>query len=193
MIRVIGPRDKRSGTEYVVNSTSSSKEDWSRQLSPFFLGPVDLYSGLKSLNVENAWQYSKVYKHHLDREGNPSSEYWRWAKAGWGKQWADRYPAGKGAIPAYSLWENKKLDYIEARKQIYIPLYQKACFSTPQFQQLLKEYVQRGSITIFDFDGYDHHKLGMSLDEVLNCPYRKMGHGFVLAMMIESASLLRKV
>ena len=30
---------------------------------------------------------------------------------------------GKGKIPLYSWWKGQKLDYINARKQIYVPLY----------------------------------------------------------------------
>ncbi len=33
-------------------------------------------------------------------------------------------------------------------------------------------------------DGYDYHKLGMSLEDVLNNPKRKMGHAFVIAMIL---------
>lgn len=38
----------------IINTTSRSK-NWSRELSPFVLGPVDLYAGLIAKNVENAW------------------------------------------------------------------------------------------------------------------------------------------
>lgn len=44
---------------------------------------------------------------------------------------------------------------------------------------------QCDELIIQDFDAYDHHGEGMTLDDVLNNPDRKMGHGFVLAMMIE--------
>jgi len=42
-----------------------------------------------------------------------------------------------------------------------------------------------GDIAIRDYDSYDHISLGYSWDDVINDPSRKMGHGFVLAMMIE--------
>jgi hypothetical protein len=35
-----------------------------------------------------------------------------------------------------------------------------------------------------DFDAYDHRSLGYTWGDVMNDPHRKMGHGFVLAMMI---------
>ena len=79
----------------IVNTTSRSQEDWSRELSPFFLGPVKLYGWNTAKNVENAWQYSKVYDRHLDDFNRPSQEYFQWAKDGWAKETADRYPMGK--------------------------------------------------------------------------------------------------
>jgi len=44
-----------------VNATSRSKEEWSKALSPFYLGPIALYGRNRAHNLENAWQYSKVY------------------------------------------------------------------------------------------------------------------------------------
>jgi len=88
----------------VINTTSRS-QGWSRGLSPFFAGPVDLYGGYSARNVENAWQFSKVYKQHINEEGSPTEEYFEWAKRGWSDDWAHRYPMGKGAIPQYSWWD----------------------------------------------------------------------------------------
>ena len=34
-------------------------------LSPFFLGPIPMYGGLEAKNMENAWQFSKVYTLYL--------------------------------------------------------------------------------------------------------------------------------
>lgn len=38
---------------------------------------------------------------------------------------------------------------------------------------------------MYSFDGYNNKALGMSYDEVINCESRKMGHGFVLAMLLD--------
>jgi hypothetical protein len=43
----------------------------------------------------------------------------------------------------------------------------------------------RGQLTLVDFDSYDHRKLGYDWSGVLAHESRKMGHGFVLAMMLE--------
>lgn len=82
-----------------VDVTSRTKSVF----SPFTLGPVDLYDGRVAGNVENGWQYSKVYP-EFAAEGEPTEAYWQWAEDGWSKQRADRYPMGRGAKPLYSWW-----------------------------------------------------------------------------------------
>lgn len=165
-------------------NTTSRESGWSKGLSPFLIGPCNLYDGYISQNMENAWQYSKVYKNHIDENGNPTPEYFWWAHAGWNKKWADRYPAGKGARPVYSYWSGMKLDYIEARKKIYIPLYSQAVKNTAAFMQLKSIYEETGHVVLRDFDGYDYRNMGMTLQDVVNNNKRKMGHAFVLAMML---------
>lgn len=155
--------------------------------SPFTLGPCKLWNGELSANMENAWQFSKVYAKH-DDNGSPSSDWWGWARTGWGDSWAHRYPMGKGTIPKYTWWDGQRLAYIEARKQVYIPLYTKAVLASAEAMNRLSilshQYDQDRDLYLRDFDAYDHHALGYSYDDVLNDPSRKMGHGFVLAMLL---------
>lgn len=147
MVYVTGIFDQIPEGSVMVNTTSRSTEPWSAKLSPFFLGPISLYKDYISHNVENAWQYSKVYKHHLDPNGEPTEEYFNWACSGWGKIRADRYPMGKGTKPEYSYWDGKKLGYIEARKKIYIPLYIRAVVHTDSYKKL-KNLYEQGDIYI---------------------------------------------
>lgn len=135
-------------------------------------------------NVENAWQYSKVYDGH-DLSGEPTPEWFQWRFLGFRKERAVRYPMGKGATPLYSWVGGKRLTYIEARKQLYIPAYSSAVRDTEAFAQLRKLYDDGQELVLWDFDGYDHQVLGMSWDDVMTCETRKMGHAFVLAMMLE--------
>lgn len=182
MIKICGPRGPRvSGN--VINTTSRSKT-WSKGLSPFFLGPVRLYRNFVAQTVENAWQYSKVYAQHVGEDGLPNEDYWNWAMDGWAKKRADRYPMGKGVKPEFSYWDGERLTYIEARKKVYIPIYASTVRETEAFAKL-KEEAARGDVWLWDFDGYDHKAEGLSYDQVINSPARKMGHGFVLAMMLE--------
>ncbi len=155
-----------------------------RMLSPFDLGPVRTYQGMSARNMENAWQYSKVYaKHVKDRE--PTADYYHWRRLGWAQKQAVRYPMGKGAVPEFSLWDGRKLGYVEARKAIYAPVYAKAVEDTEAFDTLNTLYQRGGDLILLDYDAYDHHSLGMHLTEVIDNPKRKMGHAFVLAMMLE--------
>lgn len=136
--------------------------------------------------MENGWQYTKVYKQHTDASGDPTDEYWKWARKGWSDQWAHRYPMGKGAKPEYCLWDGEKLGYIEARKKVYVPLYWKAVKKTPAYKKLKQIYETTDQIIyLWDFDGYNYESLGMSLFDVINDPTRTMGHAFILARMLE--------
>ena len=181
-VKVISYRDPR---EVIIVDTTSHSTNWSRDLSPFFIAPVDLYDRYKSQNVENAWQFSKLYPEYANENGDPTEAYYKWAEKGWNNEYAYRYPMGKGKIPLCSIWDKQRLDYIEARKQIYVPLYVKAVVKTEAFTKLKELYESEDQITLIDFDGYDYLMRCLSLEDVLNNPKRKMGHAFVLAMLLE--------
>ncbi len=185
-------RNKRTtrfpANSIVVDTTSKSTEEWSRQLSPFYLGPVEIYPDDKPLiakNVENAWQYCKVYSDHVVND-TITPEYWQWATRGWDSP-AKRYPRGRGTAPLFSLWRGERLGYIEARKKIYCPLYAAAVVKTEAWQRLREIYeeccVSGRLLVLLDYDGRDAKKA--TYEEILNDPLHKCGHAFVLAMMLE--------
>lgn len=184
MIHVTGPGYKVPEGAIEVNTTSRSK-NWSRSLSPFFCGPVDLYQEYNSINVENAWQFAKVYEYYLEEDGSVGERYFKWAQDGWNDTRAHRYPMGKEAKPLYSYWDGEKIGYTEARKKIYIPLYSSAVKKTFAFEKLKKMHEDGKDLYLWDFDGYDHKALGLTFDQVINDPNRKMGHAFVIAMLLE--------
>jgi hypothetical protein len=184
MIHVIGPNDKAPEGAAIINTTSRSNT-WSHSLSHFFCGPVDLYGGYKSLNVENAWQFSKVYEYYLEADGSVGERYFKWAQDGWNDKYAHRYPMGKGVAPLFSYWDGYSLTYVEARKKIYIPLYSKAVQETFAFEKLKKMHQEGADLYLWDFDGYDHKMCNLSYEQVINNPDRKMGHAFVIAMLLE--------
>lgn len=184
MIYVIGPQNKAPDDAVVINTTSRSA-NWSKGLSPFFLGPVKLYGDYVSQNVENGWQYSKVYSYYLEDDESVGDRYFSWAKSGWDSKRAERYPMGKGAIPLYSIWDGKKLDYVEARKQIYIPLYSKAVVNTDAFAKLKEVYESNKDIYLWDFDAHGLQPETFDYWDLWNNNKIKVGHGYVLAMMLE--------
>jgi hypothetical protein len=147
------------------------------QLSPFFIRTD------QNIIFENFWQFSKVYKCHLDSNGQPNKEWYKWRYDGFKKNKAVRYPMGKGAVPEYSYFRGKKYNYIEARKFLYIPYYIGSVnIYSEHFIYLEKKY-KEGNIVLFDYDGYDRQE--MTLEDVLNCETKKMGHAFVLEMILE--------
>ena len=172
-------------SDVMLINTTSRATDWGKGFSPFTLGPVALYDDYVAKNVENAWQFSKVYPEHVNEKQEPTKAYFDWAKKGWEDSYAHRYPMGKGKAPLFSYWKGEKLDYIAARKRIYAPLYAKAVVNTPAFYRLLTMYEEGDEFALVDFDGYDYLSLGMTLKEVIDEPKRKMGHAFVLAMLLE--------
>ena len=190
VVHVVGPREYPPSLvpPLIINTTSRSRT-WSQGLSPFYLGPCPLYPGAvapESKTMEGLWQYTKVYPQHVGPGRLPLPTYFDWARAGWEAPRAVRYPMGREAVPAFSWWAGEALGYVEARKRIYIPIYAKAVVPTPSFQRLLEQYKRDGEITLWDFDGYDHLRLGMTLRDVVNEPKRKMGHAFVLAHLLET-------
>lgn len=180
MIYTIGPGDKWTGSYINVVSHDAGI---GRELSPFLLGPVELYGGYVAENVENGWQFAKVYMTHT-KDGEPTEAYWNWAKKGWADRVAHRYPMGKLSIPMYSLWDGQKLDYIEARKKIYLPLYAKAARKTDAYA-LLEGMAEGQDICLFDYDSYNIETRNKTIEQALDDKTRHFGHGMVLKMMLE--------
>ncbi len=174
---------------YVGVDTTSASGAWSG-LSPFYLGPY-WYDGIKVLRFENLWQFCKVYPEHARSSGAPSGDYWAWAKKGWEDSKAHRYPMGKGRKPLYSLWYEMRLGYIEARKMIYGPIYRRLVKKTQAYKKLVN-LATSSNVALRDYDGYNHDRLRLSLSEVLNNPVRKMGHAFVLKMMLTKDPALKQ-
>jgi hypothetical protein len=188
----------------VYNTTSRTKEKWCLEFSPFFLGPIELYPNSKdgtmytAKNMENAWQFCKVYKKFTNTDDDsPSEAYWKWAEDGWNDSKPHRFPlGGRPAKPLYSLWNGKQLNYIEARKKIYAPLYAKYVEQTDAYKKLNDIYLkycagenndkQKRPMALLDFDGWDYLGQGYQLEQVIDMEKPKMGHAFVLAGLLEN-------
>ena len=191
MIQVINYKFKIADDMNVIETTSRST-DWSRGLSPFNCGPVDLYGGYKSYNVENGWQYTKCFYNHVCSNGEPTADYFSWAEAGWHSIKANRYPMGKGVKPLYSFWDGDKLTYIEARHKIYIPLYSSAVQKTFAFKKLKEVYSdlksQNKILYLLDFDAHNLPDDGdYTYSKLWNNPDIKVGHAYVIAMLLEES------
>ena len=210
MIRIVGKRGKGSfesqldeaakGLDFVqIDCTSgNSDKEFQEGLSPFYIGPVECYDGLKSETFERAWQCAKVYPWFADANGNPSEKYFVWRDEMWGKKGFEskseiRFPAGKGNVGKclYAWWkvdgQFKKLGYVEARKMIYMPVYAKAVWNSSAFKRLCELRDSGKNLMLIDFEGYNihHPHYNFTYTDAIHCPILKMGHGFVLAMMLE--------
>ena len=220
------------GFEPIVVMTKSSKYG--------AIGPYCLKDD-KGRNMENIWQFHKVYEtvppsiqkyskydqrviwnhpgetHVIFNDDNTWSltpEYFRWREKGMNAPDPIRYPVGYN-------WRHKclfslrsvdgvidpnPLDYIEARKQIYLPLYVHLVKDHPQFKFLL-EKVRRGeNILIIEVDGphqeslsYYQEKYNVNSDFIdqgtmlcnrnnlnimLNDSKHPFGHGYCLALAL---------
>jgi len=192
------------GKEFVqIDCTSDNPDEVMREgLSPFYIGPVECYDGLQSQTFELAWQCAKVYPSRADAAGEPTERYFQWRDLNWGKVYprdfpdkrAIRHPErpdDKSSDCLYARWkvdgEFQKLDYIPARKAIYIPLYAKAVVKTEAFRRLVELRDSGKNLMLIDFDGYNihHSKYNFTYNDAIHCPILKMGHGFVLAMLLE--------
>jgi hypothetical protein len=166
------------------NVTSHSCDPLMRTLSPFTLGPVlvrpygDPYT---CMCFENAWQFCKISSVHGDRD-----VHLQWACEGFANTRPQRFPFGTPRKPLGLMWDNELLGYVESRVRVYCPLYAAAVEAhASEAYKCLHDIVASGrDIALFDFDGYNHIAARLSLEGVLYNTRRKMGHAFVLAMML---------
>lgn len=181
-------KDRPDKSYIEINATTKSK-NWSKGLSPMYVGMIFSDNGIAK-NMENFWQYAKVYKNQVDDNNNPTCEYFNWKNIGYNKEWADRYPAGKGAVPLYTWYCGQKLGYIEARKALYLKYYEEGILKTDAFKKLKEAWLQckkdDTDLVLLDFDAYNHRKLDYTWDDILHDEKRKMGHAFVLAKILST-------
>lgn len=129
---------------------------------------------------------SQSYEKHTDEKGDPSIEWIKWARKGFRNPRAFRYPMKKGAIPEYSYWDGEKLGYIEARKKIYIPIYKHGIKTHRReaFDKLCKLYEEHRRLVLWDYDGYDRKRFGLTSEQVVDCDVLTMGHAFVIEQLL---------
>ena len=188
-----------------VNATSRANgADFGRGLSPFVLGPIPMYDGLASKTFEAVWQFCKVYEEHLGPDGEPNQSWREWSRQGWPTSSEEyvatdvsllRYPLGKGKRPVYTYWNGAHLSYIEARKQIYVPLYQRAVRDTESWRRLRELYEEQraygSGVRMFDFDGQNLFNMnGRTYVDALEDPTRIFGHSLILCAMLEGVELV---
>lgn len=183
--------------------------------------------------MENIWQFSKVYETvpkstqrysrydskviwshpteiHVDKDGNLTEEYIAWREKGFHNPYPVRYPVGYNnrhkCICSLKTIYSPQLDYIEARKEIYLPVYVELVKKEPLFDEL-KSMLDKGiNLLIVEVDGphqeslpyyikkyhveddfIENHTMlanSTNLDIMLNDPKHPFGHGYCLAMAL---------
>jgi hypothetical protein len=194
-----------------VNVTSRAK-DWGHELSPILLGPVNTYKEdgamLTAVNVEVAWQYSKIYSHKnvdgrlvplnfLNKNGRPNARWFRWRDRAWSNprfRWGHpefgvnkrlvRRAFPKGSTVAAWYWDGELLDQVTARREIYAQLYCRSVRKTPAYRRLQRLHTQ-GDVLVYDFDGYDHVALRMSPEDTIRAIDHSWGHGLLLTLLLQ--------
>jgi len=144
------------------------------------LGPYCLRNSEGHI-MENIWQFSKVYprvpaskqvysrydstviwKHPPETHTEPKTQepleaYWKWREKGFGCSYPVRYPVGRAHRKncLYSLKEKggKRLSYVEARKEIYLPVYCDLVRKEPQFAGLQARLQKGENLLIIEVDG----------------------------------------
>jgi len=141
-----------------------------------------------------------------------TTNYFQWRKAGMIAKEPIRYPVGKKnmASCAFSLLQTEDgkvspipLNYIEARKQIYLPAYAKSAKAHPEFAKLQQRLLDGENLLIIEVDGpqarslpYYKEKYGVGddfiqndtilitprhLEIMLNDSTERFGHGYCLS------------
>lgn len=143
-------------------------------------------------------------------------KYWLWRWKGFSTREPVRYPVGfeHRHKCLYSLWFDpscgyyKKYNYIEARKNIYLPLYLQSVTTHPKFKELKQRLNQGQNLLILEVDGphqeslsYYQNEYGVpddfitngtmlatetNLDIMLRDSKHPFGHGYCLAMALMS-------
>lgn len=191
-VKVLGLKDK-APKHFDLDITPVSRDEEWGSLSPFHLGPCRTPDGVMFYNMENLWQYSKVYTEHLINSndlfhGEISADWYAWHLKGSTTKQAHRYPLGKGRTADFSKWGELRLSYIPARKQIYVPEYAKLVIQQPKFKRLLKEYKKGAKIVLRDYDTYDIQKAYPDARNpwltAIENKNAKFGHAFVIALAL---------
>ena len=169
------------GNPYPSYSNFETIPAWSRgagkwkQLSPFYLKMQE------NVIFENFWQSHKVWEKvdkqktvnwtypaeiHVDLNGEPNSNWFKWHNKLKYHDLPVRRPNGRN-IPLYSYWvNNKKLNLIESRKEIYIPYLKQIYRATPVYYELLDKLKKGKNIMIVEPDGplYESYKNGLEVN-----------------------------
>lgn len=199
----------------LINVCSHSKDVLDgapmRDLSPFFLGPVEVTEDgvrKRALNLENLWQVGKVWKGETERDlpaaavaatqdgearrrevaaahGLAAADFAPnadwWARRA--RYWADpkAHRHVRRGRPLYAWWQGEPLGYVEARGKVYCPAYERLARATAAYAALEALVASGQSVLLVGYDGY---RLERPLADYFADPGKIFGHELVLAAML---------
>ena len=169
------------GQLYLVDVTSSSVK-YRDHFSPMKIPNSGDYYGFHCF--ENFWQSGKVYQ---DVDRKKQIEWWKNQVKG-----KRVYPSGKQHRVLYAEWSEintKRYNYIESRKDIYVPYYHNLIKDDLVLKQLKEKVMQGINIAIVDYDGPKKNDgspdiLEVNLDVLktkINDPRFPFGHCYVVS------------
>lgn len=158
------------------------------------------------------WQHPE--ETHIDKNKNITEKYWKWREKGMNNKYYVRYPVGfnnmSKCVCAIKEFDDgtfsEPLDYIQARKHIYVPLYCRLVKKQKQFKELQNRLKNGEKLLIIEVDGPHQESLDYykekyhvadnfitnytievtkeNMEIMLNDPKHPFGHGYCLAMAL---------
>jgi hypothetical protein len=159
-----------------------------KNLSPKAMGPiVHSQPGLPiALNLENFWQFSKVFPDEVDEKGNIKDIFFTRQKEAFQDPIPYRHkPNATGNIPLYSVFIRKSGEivtykYVEAR-QFYCNYYERFAKASSEFSYL-QDLLSKGYN--LQICGYDAYKVTIPLEKHYLDSSKPFGHEMVLYTML---------
>lgn len=191
-VLVCGPKDEvpDGALELCVASFSllGNPPEW-RDL--WLLSPLATITGgvavpgldrVRSMTMENAWQFLKIWPGEDGWQGDIAREAFR-------STCAIRYPQGRGKRAVGFHWgvDGSVIDYPTARRRIYVPAYAEM-LSNPERSALISRLRSEAMVRpvhVWDPDSYDVRRCGMNdLLEAIDYLPSPFAHAFVVAMAV---------
>lgn len=156
-----------------------------KTLSPKDMGPVEHgQAGLPvALNIENFHQFNKVFPSEVGEDGEPLPIFYETQQAGYVDPVPHRHKIeAKGKnVPAYSMWNGKKMTYFESR-QFYCTFYERIATNLDEFKTLKQMLKDGYNLQIIGYDAYDVGD--KTLEECYLDVSRPFGHELVLYTLL---------
>lgn len=180
-----GPKTHPRREGYLNIDVTSGTMSRFKALSPMLLGPTNTIPSAQ--NIENLWQFSKVFEGDLDEEGNLTKDYLDRRNAGYADTKAHRRSKRVGSFQ-FHYWKGKRIKRLKARKEIYVRNYMNLAKKSQVYKELEIMVNNGTNIQIIGYDGIDYDasndKNGSLMKKMYINPDIKFGHELVLAAML---------